>query len=99
MEFLQTVVFTNFPGFVANNEHRTNVTSFVTSLLTDTHITVRQKAAKILGGLLHSGFVSEDVLTELLAELRGKVRTKMTRTGRKQKFKKTEQTETEPTTG
>ena len=55
MEFLQTVVFTNFPSFVANNEHRTNVTSFVTSLLTDTHITVRQKAAKILGGLLHSG--------------------------------------------
>ena len=55
MEFLQTVVFTNFPSFVSNNEFRTTVTTFVTSHLTDSHITVRQKAAKILGGLLHSG--------------------------------------------
>jgi len=93
------VVFTNFPSFVANNELRSKVINMTTSLLADSHITVRQKAAKILGGLLHSGFVSDDVLTELLAELRSKVRTKMTRTGRKQKFKKTEQTETEPTTG
>ena len=110
MEFLQTVVFTNFPSFVSNNKHRTSVTSFVTSLLTDTHITVRQKAAKILGGLLHSGdnipsvrfvlhhfspsgFVSEEALTELLSELRGRVRTKMTRRG-KRKFKKDSSTET-----
>ena len=105
MEFLQTVVFTNFPSFVSNNEFRTTVTTFVTSHLTDSHITVRQKAAKILGGLLHSGsdissevpslsikyfppgFVSEEALTDLLTELRGRVRTKMTRRG-KRKFKK-----------
>ena len=98
LEFLQTVVFTNFPSFVANNELRSKVINMATSLLADSHITVRQKAAKILGGLLHSGFVSDDVLTELLAELRGKVRSKMTRQGRKQKFKKTErQTESDQT--
>jgi len=86
LEFLQTVVFTNFPGFKANNELRTRVISLATTLLEDGHITVRQKAAKILGGLLHSGFVCDDTLTELLARLRSKVRTKMTRKGRK--FKK-----------
>ena len=62
MEFLQTVVFTNFSSFVSNIDFRTEVTSFVTSLLTDSHITVRQKAAKILGGLLHSG---TDILSEV----------------------------------
>ena len=70
----------------ANNELRTRVISLATTLLEDGHITVRQKAAKILGGLLHSGFVCDDTLTELLARLRSKVRTKMTRKGRK--FKK-----------
>ena len=87
MEFLQTVVFTNFSSFVSNKDFRTEVEYFVTNHLMDSHITVRQKAAKILGGLLHSGFVSEDALTDLLADLRSRVRTKMTRRG-KRKFKK-----------
>ena len=62
LEFLQTVVFTNFTSFVSNNELRSKVISFTTDLLSDAHITVRQKAAKILGGLLHSGFVGDEVI-------------------------------------
>ena len=57
----------------------------VTSLLEAEHITVRQKAAKVLGGLLHCGFVGEDTLTQLLDQLRDKVRVKMARKGRKYK--------------
>ena len=45
---------------------------------------------------LLSGFVSEEALTELLSELRGRVRTKMTRRG-KRKFKKESSNETGPT--
>ena len=62
LEFLQTAVFTNFISFVSNNELRSRVISFTTDLLADSHITVRQKAAKILGGLLHSG---TDILSEV----------------------------------
>jgi len=57
----------------------------VTSLLEDEHITVRQKAAKVLGGLLHCGFVGEEALTQLLDQFRDKVRVKMARKGRKYK--------------
>ena len=79
LEFLKTVVFTNFISFVSNNELRSRVISFTTDLLADSHITVRQKAAKILGGLLHSGFVGDEAVTELLAGLRSKVRVKLNR--------------------
>ena len=64
---------------VASTEQRSRVTSLVTSLLSDPHITVRQKAAKILGGLLHSGFVSGAALSSLLGELRARVRARMSR--------------------
>ena len=80
------IILVKLNCILANNELRTRVISLATTLLEDGHITVRQKAAKILGGLLHSGFVCDDTLTELLARLRSKVRTKMTRKGRK--FKK-----------
>ena len=88
LEFLQTVVFTNFISFVSNNELRSKVISFTTELLTDSHITVRQKAAKILGGLLHSGFVGDEAVTELLAGLRSKVRIKLTRRQPGRRFRK-----------
>ena len=88
LEFLQTVVFTNFTSFVSNNELRSKVISFTTDLLTDSHITVRQKAAKILGGLLHSGFVGDEAVTELLTGLRSKVRVKLTRRQPGKRFRK-----------
>jgi len=88
LEFLQVAVFTNFPSIVCNPVYKNQVTRLVTNLLSDPHITVRQKAAKILGGLLHSGFLSGSSLTELLGDLRGRVRTKMTRQGKR--FRKEE---------
>lgn len=99
LEFLQTVVFTNFPSFVGNNEHRSKIINLTTSLLADSHIIVRQKAAKILGGLLHSGFVADEVLTELLATLRSKVRIKMTRQGRKKFMKDQNKVDNNSTAG
>jgi len=88
LEFLQVAVFTNFPSLVCSPVYRNQVTSLTTSLLSDPHITVRQKAAKILGGLLHSGFLSGSSLDILLCDLRGRVRTKMTRQGKR--FRKEE---------
>ena len=67
LEFLQTVVFTNFPSFVGNNEHRSKIINLTTSLLADSHIIVRQKAAKILGGLLHSGQRWKRILSSSLS--------------------------------
>jgi proteasome activator subunit 4 len=88
LEFLQVAVFTNFPALVSCPSYRDQVTLLTTSLLSDPHITVRQKAAKILGGLLHSGFLSGPAVTSLLCDLRGRVRTKMTRQGKR--FRKEE---------
>lgn len=90
LEFLQVAVFTNFPSLVCSPVYRDQVTFLTTSLLSDPHITVRQKAAKILGGLLHSGFLSGTSLTNLLCDLRGRVRTKMTRGGTNKRFRKEE---------
>jgi len=88
LEFLQVAVFTNFPALVCSPSYRDQVTLLTTSLLSDPHITVRQKAAKILGGLLHSGFLSGTAVSNLLCDLRGRVRTKMTRQGKR--FRKEE---------
>lgn len=73
---------------MSNNELRSKVISFTTDLLSDAHITVRQKAAKILGGLLHSGFVGDEAVAELLAGLRSKVRVKLTRRQPGRRFRK-----------
>ena len=45
----------------------------------DPHITVRQKSAKILGGLVHSGFITGDSIGPLLANLRKRIRPRMAR--------------------
>ena len=86
LEFLQVTVFTNFPSVAHSVEHRTRVTELVLSLLQDEHITVRQKSAKVLGGLVHSGFITGDALSPLIASLRKRIRPRMTKIGRK--FKK-----------
>lgn len=45
----------------------------------DPHITVRQKSAKILGGLVHSGFITGESIGPLLANLRKRIRPRMAR--------------------
>jgi proteasome activator subunit 4 len=53
---------------------------------------VRQKASKILGGLVHSKFLDCDAQTRLLQYFRSKIRSKMTRS-KKNKFQKVQKTE------
>lgn len=83
LEFLQIAIFTNFPSLAHGAGYRPRVTELVLSLLQDPHITVRQKSAKILGGLVHSGFITGDAVDHLLANLRKRIRPRMARTGRK----------------
>ena len=40
---------------------------------------MRQKSAKILGGLVHSGFITGEAVDQLLANLRKRVRPRMAR--------------------
>ena len=80
------IVFRNILKFPRNFvDWHIYLLGVATSLLEDEHITVRQKAAKVLGGLLHCGFVAGDTLTQLLDQFRDKVRVKMARKGRKYK--------------
>jgi len=83
LEYLQVAVFTNFPALACNKEYVSQVQQLVVSLLQDDNLTVRQKAAKILGGLLHSGFLNGEAVPNLLADLRGRVRDRMKRHGKK----------------
>jgi len=86
LEYIQVAVFTNFPKVVVNPSYRDQVQSLVLNLLKDDNLAVRQKASKILGGLLHSGFIQKAEVSVLLGELRTRIRPKMSRTGKK--FKK-----------
>jgi len=88
LEFLQVSTFTNFPSLVCRTEYRDQVINLAVSLLKDGHITVRQKAAKILGGLLHSGFITGEAVNSLLTDLRGRIRTRMTKVKGSRKFRK-----------
>jgi len=88
LEFLQVSVFTNFPSLVCNSSHSSQIISLVLSLLQDANIIVRQKAAKILGGLLHSKFIDGDAVTNLLTDLRSRIRTKMTKVKGSRKFRR-----------
>ena len=62
LEFLQVTVFTNLPSVAHSVEHCTRDTELVLSLLQDEYITVRLKSANVLGGLVHSGFITGDAL-------------------------------------
>ena len=83
LEYLQVAVFTNFPQLACSEDYVGQVRDLVVSLLQDENMTVRQKSAKILGGLLHSGFLAGDAVSSLLADMRGRVRQRMTRHGRR----------------
>ncbi len=54
---------------------------------------VRQKASKILGGLVHSQFLDSEAQKRLLQYFRSLIRSKMTRGNKKSKFQKTAKTE------
>jgi len=83
LEFIQVSVFTNFLKIVVNASYKEQVQTIVINLLQDDNLTVRIKAGKILGGLLHSGFIDNSQVQTLLTSLRSFIRPKMTRRGKK----------------
>jgi len=83
LEYIQVAVFTNFLKIVVNSSYKEQVQNIVINLLQDENLTVRSKAGKILGGLLHSGFIHNSQVQTLLTSLRSLIRPKMTRKGRK----------------
>ena len=66
---ISVAVFTNFPQLACSEDYVGQVRDLVVSLLQDENMTVRQKSAKILGGLLHSGFLAGDAVSTLLADI------------------------------
>lgn len=84
LEFLQVFLFTNFmllSDFVAP------VQKLILDLLNDERVQVRQKAAHVLTGLLHSQFIGDREQRELIKVFTSRIRTKMLRKG-KRNFKK-----------
>jgi len=81
LEFLQVLIFINFAAFVSVPEETERLVSVVLRLLKDPQLEVREKAGKVLGGLLHCGFVSahqrETLEAEFLADINKKLPKKM----------------------
>ena len=79
LEFMQTFVFTNFMSICLHPEYVKQVENLVVSLMSDERLQVRAKAAKILCGLIHSGFINKDGQVRFLKDFRAKIRRKMTK--------------------
>lgn len=75
IDVLQVLVFNNMPIVLSNEKWVQQVQTIVLRLLEDTVLEVREKAAQVLGGLLHCSFLpSTDKLLELFKQ---KCRTKV----------------------
>merc|ERR1739838_279857 len=65
LEFLQVHVFTNMASFHSQTEEADRVINIVTRLIKDDRVEVREKAGKVLGGMLHCSFISDAVASKL----------------------------------
>lgn len=92
LEFVQVFVFTNFMSMCNKPEIVSQTEKLVVELIADETLQVRQKAAKILGGLVHSKFLDSDAQQRLLQYFRSKIRTKMQKS-KKNKFQKSQPAE------
>ena len=90
LEYVQVFVFTNFMFLFKNKDVVEEIEDLIVKHMSDDHLQVRNKAAKILCGLLHSSFLEPDKThSRLIARFRGLIRTKMTRKDKKKiKFSK-----------
>merc|ERR1712013_967912 len=77
LEYLQVHVFTNMAVFHAQKDQASRVIEIVTRLIKDDRIEVREKAGKVLGGMLHCCFISEEVSLDLLAKFKQEVSKKI----------------------
>lgn len=79
IDVLQVLVFNNMPIVLSNDTWVARVQTIVLRLLEDTVLEVREKAAQVLGGLLHCSFLpATDQLLELFKR---KCRTKVVKNG------------------
>lgn len=79
IDVLQVLVFNNMPIVLSNDAWVQLVQTIVLRLLEDTVLEVREKAAQVLGGLLHCSFLpTTDKLLELFKR---KCRTKLLKNG------------------
>ncbi|XP_014204670.1 proteasome activator complex subunit 4B [Copidosoma floridanum] len=75
LEFLQVLVFHNMSLFLSNEGWIRDVQNVVVKCLEDERLEVREKSAKLLGGLLHCNVIPDQ--EALLEEFKKKTRTKL----------------------
>jgi len=80
LEFLQVCVFSNLAAFYSQPEEAARISTIVARLLRDERVEVREKAGKVLGGLLHCSFISTSdsakLLDQFTKEIAKKIRKK-----------------------
>jgi len=81
LEFLQVIVFWNFASFKSVESAEESVMTIVQLLIKDERLEVREKASKVLGGLIHCKFISQESAMKMLeifkVEAKKKIRKKM----------------------
>ncbi|XP_046402715.1 proteasome activator complex subunit 4A-like [Ischnura elegans] len=77
LDYLQVLVFHNMATVMSEDSWVQEVTNLVLEPLEDERVEVREKAAQVLGGLLHCGFVASK--ENLLEEFKKKCTTKVVR--------------------
>lgn len=79
IDVLQVLVFNNMPIVLSRDDWVKQVQSIVLRLLEDSVLEVREKAAQVLGGLLHCSFLPST--NKLLDLFKRKCRTKLVKNG------------------
>lgn len=77
LEFLQIIVFWNFASFKSDLKAEERVTQIVQRHLKDERLEVREKASKVLGGLIHCRFISQSTADQLLQQFKQEVSKKI----------------------
>ena len=70
LEFLQIIVFWNFASFKSAESAEERITEIVQRLIKDERVEVREKASKVLGGLIHCSFITQDSSAKLLDQFK-----------------------------
>lgn len=80
LEFVQVCVFSNLAAFYSQPDQSVRVSDVVARLLRDDRVEVREKAGKVLGGLIHCSFISASdsakLLDQFTKEISKKIRKK-----------------------
>lgn len=77
LEFLQIIVFWNFASFKSDPSAEKRIVAVVLNLIKDERVEVREKASKVLGGIIHCCFISEESSSQLLSQFKTEVGKKL----------------------